>query len=292
MSMSIQYWTEVNDLKKWDEILSYLHAHFSASRWIFRGLSEWGHELESSFDRVVDQLPLDGADRWKFEAWMLSEFKRRAHHYLGECDTPNPDDYLEWFSLMRHHGAPSRLLDFSYSFFVAAYFAVANARKDMAAAIYCIDRAWLVTLVETKVSDEYFQQPSVFWRHAMRHPDDDPPDRMPFVIPVRPFRSNNRIHVQQGLFLCPADVNRSFAANFCAMGDPAELKSHVFKLKIGPDLRSSVMRELKSMNIRCESLYPGLDGFAGSMRDLIHYFDNRLHVAGRLNDAIRQSPLW
>src|SRR5262245_61006901 len=121
--MSIDYWTDIDGLKTWDDILSYRRDHLSACRWIFRGVSAWEHKLDTTFDRVVADLSLDEADRWKFEAWMLSEFKRRAHHYLGKSNTPNPNDYLEWFSLMRHHGAPSRLLDFSYSFFVAAYFA-------------------------------------------------------------------------------------------------------------------------------------------------------------------------
>ena len=61
---------------------------------------------------------------------MLRQFQRRAHHYCK--DLPDFDQKLDWLALMQHYGASTRLLDFSHSFYVAAYFAVENATKDSA----------------------------------------------------------------------------------------------------------------------------------------------------------------
>jgi len=225
---------------------------------------------------------------------MLYQFKRRAHHYLGGSGTPRPEDFLEWFSLMRHYEAPCRLVDFSSSFYIATYFAIRNARTD--AAVVCVDHTWLSERFHSLPdSGKVLQDPEVFWRHAMRHPYAVPPetiDREPFVIPVRPFRSNDRIHVQQGTFLCPTNVNKTFLENLGAMrrnGDEDEVKKHVVKIRIEKAWHPRIMHSLREMNIGSETLYPGLGGFAASLRDIL-YLPDQLIDDGRLSDAIKQIP--
>jgi len=43
---------------------------------------------------------------------------------------------------MQHHGAPTRLLDFTYSFYIAAYFALEESEKDCA--IWALNMKWSV----------------------------------------------------------------------------------------------------------------------------------------------------
>ena len=52
----------------------------------------------------------------------LRIFKRKAHHFLDR--TPAEEEEFEWLALMQHHGAPTRLLDFTWSPYVAAFFAL------------------------------------------------------------------------------------------------------------------------------------------------------------------------
>src|ERR1700739_1556162 len=52
---------------------------------------------------------------------------------------PAEKEELEWMALMRHHGAPTRLLDWTRSPYVAAFFAIAEAREDEESAIWAID---------------------------------------------------------------------------------------------------------------------------------------------------------
>ncbi|HKQ48936.1 MAG TPA: FRG domain-containing protein [Phycisphaerae bacterium] len=62
------------------------------------------------------------------EAWICQAFRDKAHSVYARC--PADDHYFEWLALMRHHLAPTRLLDWSRNILVAAYFAVEPDREN------------------------------------------------------------------------------------------------------------------------------------------------------------------
>jgi hypothetical protein len=55
---------------------------------------------------------------------MVGRFRQDAHRGLAPFVVPSNDYVLNWWPLMRHYGAPTRLLDWSLSPYVALYFAV------------------------------------------------------------------------------------------------------------------------------------------------------------------------
>jgi hypothetical protein len=59
---------------------------------------------------------------------MLEQFKSNAHLYLTTL--PRTFKNLEWLSLMQHYGTPTRMLDFTFSPYVAAYFAFECGHND------------------------------------------------------------------------------------------------------------------------------------------------------------------
>jgi hypothetical protein len=83
------------------------------SRWFFRGqtCASWG--LQPSVHR-------DYGD--EEERYLTQEFRARAG--VRHARLPRYADYADWLALMQHYGLPTRLLDWTHSPLVAAFFAV------------------------------------------------------------------------------------------------------------------------------------------------------------------------
>jgi hypothetical protein len=63
-------------------------------------------------------------------------------HFLA--DTPDQDDWLEWIALMQHYGAPTRFLDWTYSLYVAVFFAVERSDRVCLLIASSVDQSLLL----------------------------------------------------------------------------------------------------------------------------------------------------
>src|SRR6266508_176851 len=91
-------------LNSWDDI----HQH-SKRGWLFRGQERADWELQTSFERFCNNNGFPPDRRATTEDQLLREFKRAYHHYHSRV----PQTWIEWLSVMQHHGAPTRMLDFT-----------------------------------------------------------------------------------------------------------------------------------------------------------------------------------
>ena len=224
--------------------------------WAFRGHRSAEQPLLSSLSRRLTQYCPD-ASQWRTrEARGLRIFRRKAHIYLGERVALEDD--LRCMAIMQHHGAPTRLLDFTKSPFVAAFFALEGATGD--AAIFAINTPalWRATpdfdaSLTRDVIDP--REPDNFARYFA------PNDRA-LLWCGEPAEMDMRLVAQSGLFVVPGQIDRTLEQILEHYPSQQPLMK---KIVLPYTLRERMMRTLYRMNITHATLFPDLDGLARSI---------------------------
>lgn len=261
---------------------------------IFRGQSEFKWELRSSIERIIQKYSNEISpfnDFEFFEKWMLHDFIRKYPLYSNTY--PSKSDLFEWLAIMQHHGAPTRLLDFTESLFIGIYFAVIDAQKD--SALWCINRNKLRRKLASKHHFPYDYENALKDEINLAHIDyantfiaDQnvllTDNRTKTVIPLEPKLCNERISRQQALFLMPTSSSSSFQDNLFEAFDETHsikkvsfrelinqsnkdgyLHAHILKIKLPKSIHSELLEALCEMNITADTLFPGIDGLAKSL---------------------------
>lgn len=220
----------------------------------------------------------------ELERSLFRNFQRHYHHFSAHV--PKLRDKAEWYAMMQHHGAPTRWLDWTFAFYVAVFFAVESCRGG-ACAVYALHRRNLIgacmSAIKTKDADlvaqideyKHFEDPDLF--NAVFEVND-----LNTVVPVNPYRLNQRLIIQQGHFLVPTNVGITFEENLVptleAMAGHAKTDPEIKTLESSPEeplkkiviaadseLHQKILRSLRSMNVSKATLFPGLDGFCQSL---------------------------
>jgi hypothetical protein len=246
--------------------------------WMFRGQVNESSELQHSFERACNRFNISGERRINIETNMIREFKRRLHHYTA--NTPSKYATDEWLALMQHHGAPTRLLDFTYSPYVAAYFAFEHAKANSNVAVWAVDYRWFSERLERRkdISKRMKRKYNEYAYSREEHERNfdyifrrKTPKKL--VLSVNPFRLNERLAYQRGVFLCPGDISVSLMDNLSAYEGYADLNQHIVKYVMptgsANEKTINTLESLDSMNISRITLFPGLDGFAQSFEPRI-----------------------
>jgi hypothetical protein len=232
-----------------------------SDNWVFRGqaAAEWG--LVTAIERTDFIRHNKG-----IEVDFLAEFQRGARNYLNKDEIP--EHLIEWLALMQHHGAPTRLLDFTKSPYIAAYFAFEQngVADDGPMSIWAMNIQYLRTraleglskyygpeLEESRglINEALFQK--IFYDNSCS-----------LIFPVEPFRMNRRYSLQQSIFVSTGNSYQSFMEQLAFLDDAIE--KSVIKIEMPAQLQKPVLRDLQKMNINRASLFPDLDGYALSLK--------------------------
>jgi hypothetical protein len=241
---------------------------------VFRGQGSRHWPLTPSFNRLLPRL--NESDALQLEFQMILKFRREAHlHLNSSVMSPDVfkldrlDTYCEWLMLMQHYGAPTRLLDWTDSPYVAIYFAVVD-QWDLDAALWYFDPRPAVSIIY----QHYGKSQGVFLDYAdMSSNDIRLVDNTPMLyIAIKKMRTAREV-AQQGVFTF---TNRLMAND----QDVVALTCHDCEygcMIIPKELKPEFLFRLRTMNVTAASLFPGVEGICDSIQ-------NDMRLAASQND--------
>jgi hypothetical protein len=251
-------WAHLQELLFADSWHETLQRH--RSDFVFRGEASGDTSLVTSLQRL-------GGEYGDIERHLLRNFRKYAHR-----DVVHADELWYWLALAKHHGLATRMLDWTYSPYVALHFATARAIEFEQDALI-----WMVNFVETNkllprklrsaLDDEGMNAMSagLLTEVAPSLPDFDKLGE-DFVVFFEPPALDERIVNQYALFsVMPSPHER--------MDTWLEERPELARRIVLPaELKWEVRDKLDQANITERVLFPGLDGLATWLK---RYFSPR-----------------
>ena len=222
----------------------------------YRGLPCQNLELLPTLHR--NKIPV--AD----EVHLMNRFKQNAHEFLAE----RPQGEWEWMLLARHHGLPSRLLDWTENPLVGLFFAANGYNSDHAGsdgALWCLSPSDLNSFASNRTIkdpvlpmflDENERSDSDLFlanyqMSRVRRSVEGP--ALPPAAAIS-IRTNKRIQAQLGVFTIHHADTRPL--------EQWNEGTHLWRYIVPADAKALFLEELRSSGITALSLFPELDNVA------------------------------
>jgi hypothetical protein len=252
-TVTIGSWRELDDA-----VATVIHeASVSAGRahasLVFRGLARSSYSNVSGLARLGENYP-------SLERHLIRNFRKYAHR-----ERPGPTVW-DWLSLAQHHGLPTRLLDWTFSPFVAAHFATATS-PGIEAVVLAVDCAAAHDLLPPRLRSALSREgATVFTTEllATYAPGLEELDRLggaqPFALFFEPPSLDDRIVNQSA-------VLSTLSNPTAQMDEWLEANPDLWHAwRITPDAKVEIRERLDQGNVTERVLMPGLDGLAAWLR--------------------------
>jgi len=217
-------------------------------RYIFRGHSSNEWRLRTYFHRT------GRADLRRFQYVDIPVLYRNlsglTQHFFN---LSNPIENGAFYTLVQHHGYPTPLLDWTYSGYVAAYFAYRNLVKEKRTRDH---KVRIVTFDARQWQSDFQQLQKII--PAKRH----------FSLFMPAAINNPRLVPQQALLTIS---NVDDIEDYIAEREAQKGRTYLQAIDLPGSERRSVMQELAMMGITAGALFPGIDGACEQLRE--QYFD-------------------
>jgi hypothetical protein len=227
------------------------------SDYIFRGQADATWRLEPTLTRVLKSIDLGitPGEAEIIEVALLNYFVRNADRYFSQRVLATRDNPAARWSLMQHHGGPTRLLDWTNNLLIAAFFAV-NSHPDKDGAIWVFH----ANLVNKWARQKLHSKPATY--QMLRY------DMAQSVVQIWMENGSHveRVVAQDGLFTLSHQI---FGNQEDLIEEACQSEPGMFcKVTIPKDLKPVFLRNLSSMGVAPESLFPGGNGFGKSLLEL------------------------
>lgn len=252
--VTVSNWSELMEelyRDSWDDSIDRFRSPF-----VYRGTGDAGSDLSPGIMRLAAGYKKLA----RLESHMLRNFRKYAHL---EADPRMGESVWNWLALAQHHGLQTRLLDWTYSPFVAMHFAtetLSSYHRD--GQIWCINHRSAVKLLPKplrKLADsvglDVFTA-EMLDRIASSLDDFDRLSDEEFVVFLEPPSLDARIVNQFALFSLVNNPARP-------LDQLLDLHPELAKRIIVPAaLKWEIRDKLDQSGITERVLYPGLDGLS------------------------------
>ena len=196
---------------------------------------------------------------------LMNKFKQNAYQFLGQ----RPQGEWEWLLLARHHGLPSRLLDWTESPAVGLFFSCGEDDRPNASptgVLWCLLPVELNGLANIRTTTESHFPPMMLDDGDMTDQDRMVANysaasvaRTSSRTPISPaaamsIRTNARIQAQQGVFT----IHHAKKLALEKWGNG----SHLWRYLIPKKYKSVIRQQLRWLGITERTLFPELDSVA------------------------------
>jgi hypothetical protein len=231
----------------WNDRLGRYRAPFA-----YRGQTLASEDLSSRLLRLAAGRP----EVERLELHLLRNFRKYAYRQ-GVADS-----IWQWLALAQHRGLPTRLLDWTYSPFVALHFATANlASMDADGVVWTINfveaNRFLPSRLKRLMSAEGSDTATADMLGTFRSLRDfDRLSKHPFVVFLEPPSIDPRIVNQLALFSLMSSANATLDQWLAVHPKLAR------RVLIPAALKWEVRDKLDQANVNERVLFPGLDGLS------------------------------
>jgi len=229
-------YTDVKDLKK--------------PIW-YRGLTNVDWKLVPSIFRGSND------SEKRLEINLIKKFKQDATLLMN----PLPNENYAWLFVMRHHGVPTRLLDWTESPLVAAYFSVIGDDKEKDGVVWALSPLELNNQEPRKLDDQNnlptFSEDTEMVAYT---PESYSQEKMSTLLPIAFIapRNTQRMRSQLSTFV----IYHRDKTPLEEIGD----RKHIWRYIIPSSAKERIKKELEAIGIGKFQLFPELESLGEILR--------------------------